>query len=136
MKRAMLGAVAFACWGACGVANAEGCSKSRDYLLTEAADLPRRAGVYQALYRDCMATLELPNVQDAFVLKVGAIAVIPKRDTLAATASTLAQFCELFPRGTLHFIKRQDRAQAARISKAVQMAAANPTPCTRIKGGG
>jgi hypothetical protein len=119
-----------------GAAHAESCSKSRDYLLTEASDLPQRPSIYLALYRDCMDTLELPNVQDAFVLKVGAIAVIPKRDTVAATASTLAQFCERFPRGTLHFIKRKDRALAARMSKAVQMTAVNPTPCVRIKGGG
>jgi hypothetical protein len=117
-------------------ARAESCSKSRDYLLTEAADLPQRPSVYQTLYRNCMDTLELPNVQDAFVLKVGAIAVIPKRDTVAATASTLAQFCERFPRGTLHFIQRKDRALAARMSKAVLMTAVNPTPCERIKGGG
>jgi hypothetical protein len=119
-----------------GTAHAESCSKSRDYLLTEASDLPQRPSIYQALYRDCMDTLELPNVQDAFVLKVGAIAVIPKRDTVAATASTLARFCERFPRGTLHFIKRKDRALATRMSKAVQMTAVNPTPCVQIKGGG
>jgi hypothetical protein len=83
-----------------------------------------------------MDTLQLSNVQDAFILKVGAIAVIPKRDTVAATASTLAQFCERFPRGTLHFIKRKDRALAARMSQAVLMTAINPTPCIRIKGGG
>jgi hypothetical protein len=119
-----------------GLAHAESCSKSRDYLLTEASDLPQRPSIYQKLFRDCMDTLQLSNVQDAFILKVGAIAVIPKRDTVAATASTLAQFCERFPRGTLHFIKRKDRALAARMSQAVLMTAINPTPCIRIKGGG
>lgn len=136
MRLAVLCVTVLAATVISGAAHAESCSKSRDYLLTEASDLPQRPSIYQALYRDCMDTLELPNVQDAFVLKVGAIAVIPKRDTVAATASTLAQFCERFPRGTLHFIKRKDRALAARMSKAVQMTAVNPTPCVRIKGGG
>jgi len=119
-----------------GGAHAEGCSKSRDFLLTVASDLPQKPSVYQALFRDCLDTLQMANVQDAFLLKVGAIAVLPRRDTVAATAATLAQFCERFPRGTLHFIKRKDRALVARISQAVEMTAANPTPCSRIKGGG
>ena len=119
-----------------GAAKADSCTKSRDYILINSSNLPQKAVVYQELFKSCMDTLQLSNVQDAFVLKVGAIAVIPKRDTVAATASTLAQFCERFPRGTLHFIKQKDLSRAASASRAVEMTAANPTPCEKIKGGG
>jgi hypothetical protein len=117
-------------------AKAESCTKSRDFILIDSSDLPQKAAVYQELFKNCMDTLQLSNVQDAFVLKVGAIAVVPKRDTVAATASTLAQFCERFPRGTLHFIKQKDRSRAVSASRAVEMTAVNPTPCEKIKGGG
>jgi hypothetical protein len=117
-------------------ARADSCSRSRDFLLEDAADLPKKPSAYQELYRNCIEVLRLSNVQDAFILKVGAIAVIPRRDGLMATASTLARFCERFPHGTLHFIKRKDQRQALNIAKAVRMSAPNPTPCERIKGGG
>ena len=119
-----------------GAAKAESCTKTRDFILINSSDLPQKAVVYQELFKNCMDTLQLSNVQDAFVLKVGAIAVIPKRDSVAATASTLAQFCERFPRGTLHFIKQKDRSRAASASRAIEMTAVDPTPCEKIKGGG
>ena len=78
---------------------AESCTRSRDFLA-DASDLPQKPQVYQELYRTCIETLQLSNVKDAFILKAGAIAVVPNRDTVPATASTLAQFCGRYPRGT------------------------------------
>jgi hypothetical protein len=127
-----------AAFGLCGAheARAESCTKSRDFILSAPFDLPRKPQAYQELFRACLDTLELSNVQDAFVLKDGAIAVLPRRDTISATASTLAQFCDRFPHGTLHFIGRKDRKRAAVMSQAVTLSSADPTPCEKIKGGG
>lgn len=118
------------------MARAESCTKSRDFILTNSSDLPQKAKIYQGLFRDCLDTMTLSNVQDAFILKVGAIAVLPRLDTVAATASTLAQFCERFPRGTLHFIGRKEKAQVANIGRAVDWSSPHSTSCERIKGGG
>ena len=117
------------------VARAESCTKSRDFILDGASDLPQKPKAYLQLFRDCLSTLELSNVKDAFILKAGAIAVLPRQDTVAATASTLAQFCERFPRGTLHFVGRKERASVAQISRAIEIAPSRTGSCERIKGG-
>jgi hypothetical protein len=123
--------------GTTGAARAESCTKSRDYILTNSSDLPQKPKIYQSLFRDCLDTITLSNVQDAYILKKGAIAVLPRRDTISATASTLAQFCERFPRGTLHFIGQKDRAKIANnISRVVDWSSSHSTSCQQIKGGG
>ena len=72
--------------------------RSRDYILEGmAGDLTRPAQTYQNLFKICMETLSLPNVKDAYILKAGLIAIDPRRNTVMATASTLAQFCRRFP---------------------------------------
>ena len=117
-------------------AQAENCTKSRDTILAGASDLPQKPQVYQGLLRDCLDTLTLPNVQDAFILKVGAVAVVPRRDTVSATAVTLAQFCERFPHGTLHFVGQKERPRVASITRAVEWSSPHSTSCDRIRGGG
>ena len=132
---AIFALLAFA--GTIGAAQAESCTKSRDYILTNASDLPQKPKIYQSLFRDCLDTTTLSNVQDAFILKKGAIAVLPRRDTVAATASTLAQFCERFPRGTLHFIGQKDRTKIANnVARVVDWSSPHSTSCEQIKGGG
>ena len=132
---AALALLAFA--GTTGAAQAESCTKSRDYILTNSSDLPQKPKIYQSLFRDCLDTISLSNVQDAYILKKGAIAVLPRRDTVSATASTLAQFCERFPRGTLHFIGQKDRVKIANnISRVVDWSSSHSTSCVQIKGGG
>ncbi|MDB5599789.1 MAG: hypothetical protein JWN71_1833 [Xanthobacteraceae bacterium] len=116
-------------------AQADSCGKSRDYILENASDLPQKPQVYQQLFKNCLETLQLSNVKDAFILQTGAIAVIPRNDSLSATASTLAQFCTRFPKGNLHFIGRKVQAQAASISRAVRLSTQS-TPCQKISGGG
>ena len=115
-------------------AQADSCARSRDFLLQGFVDLPHRPEVYRGLYRECLETLRLSNVEDAFILEAGAIAVLPKRDHVAATARTLAQFCDRFPRRTLHFVARKDRKKAANVALAVRLKASRPTSCQRIKG--
>ena len=121
---------------ASGEAMAESCTKSRDHILMDASDLPQKPAVYRTLFRNCLDTLELSNVEDAFILKSGAIAVLPRRDTVSATAGTLSQFCDRFPHATLHFIATRDRPQVKSISRAVAMSSAKATSCAKIKGGG
>ena len=118
-------------------ARADSCGKSRDYILSNATgDLPQKPQVYQDLFKSCIDTLAMSNVKDAFVLKAGAIAVIPKNDGVAATASTLAQFCARFRRGTLRFVARRELADAANVARAVEMSVAGVASCRRITGSG
>lgn len=136
MKWPLAWLTAFALIGTAGVAQAESCTKSRDSILAAASDLPQKPKIYQDLLRDCLDTMMLPNVQDAFILKVGAIAVLPRRDTVSATAITLAQFCGRFPHGTLHFVGQKERVRMANIARAVEWSSPRSTSCDRIRGGG
>jgi len=118
-------------------AAADNCSASYEYIRDSGAnDLPQPLRAYRSLLQMCMDTLSLSNVKDAFILKSGAIAVVPRTDGMAATAGTLAQFCERFPRGTLHVIGRDELPQTKRIARAVGLSSAHATPCREISGGG
>ena len=92
------------CCRAGGVAeHAESCSKSRDSRALS-GELPQKPKVYQDLFKSCLDTLLMSNVKDAFILKGGAITVIPKDDAVTATTTTLAQFCGRFRGGNVRFI--------------------------------
>ena len=136
MKWRLISLTVIALIGTAGAAQAESCTKSRDAILAGASDLPQKPQVYQGLLRDCLDTMMLSNVQDAFIVKAGAIAVLPRRDTVSATAATLAQFCGRFPHGTLHFVGQKERARVANISRAVEWSSPHSTSCDRIRGGG
>jgi len=136
MKWRLVSLPVLALIGTAGVAQAESCTKSRDAILAGASDLPQKPQVYQGLLRDCLDTMMLPNVQDAFILKAGAIAVLPRRDTVSATAVTLAQFCGRFPHGSLHFVGQKERVRVANIARAVEWSSPHSTSCDRIRGGG
>ena len=69
-------------------ARADNCDKSRDYILAS-SDLPQKPQTYRDLSKMCRDTLLLSNVKEAFVLKAGAIAAVPKIDSVSATAGTL-----------------------------------------------
>src|SRR5206468_3740773 len=65
-----------------GTAHADNCNKSREYLLGGlAGDLIMPPQAYEGLFKVCTATAAMPNVKDAYILKDGGIAVIPKQDT-------------------------------------------------------
>jgi hypothetical protein len=116
-------------------ARAESCTRSREYILTDnAGDLPRQPASYQGLFQACLATLMLPNVRDAFILKDGGIAVVPRLDDVAATADTLAQFCTRYPQGTLRFITRGEQAMTTNIGSAVRISSGGATSCRKITG--
>jgi len=120
-----------------GAARAESCSRSRDYILNNSSsDLPQKAQTYQNLFKNCLDTLQMSNVKDAFVLKAGAVAVIPKDDSVTATANTLAQFCGRFRRGMLRFVTRRELPEAANISRAIELSTTQATHCQRINGDG
>lgn len=116
-------------------AHADSCAKSRDLILSS-GDLPQKPKTYQDLYKMCLDTLRLSNVKDAFILRAAAIAVIPKTDSVAATASTLGQFCTRYPRGMLHFVGRQELRQAASTAQAIRISPGASTPCQKITGSG
>jgi hypothetical protein len=118
-------------------AAADSCAKSRDYILEGlAGDLVKPGRVYQDLFRICMETLTFSNVRDAFVLKDGGIAIDPERNTLAATASTLAQFCERFPKRTARFLTLNEQRAPRTVGLVVLMSSAGATPCTKLRGAG
>jgi hypothetical protein len=118
-------------------AHADSCGKSRDYILSGAAgNLQHKPQIYQDLFKICLDTLQMFNVKDAFVLKAGAIAVIPKNDGVALTASTLTQFCGRFRRATLRFVARRELHEVANISRVVDLSISGVTPCRTITGSG
>jgi hypothetical protein len=121
--------------GLTGPAVAENCTKSREYILEGlAGDLVGRAAMYQELFRVCTETLTLPNVKDAYVLRDGGIAVVPKRDTMIATAETLAKFCERFPRNTARFINPREQSKRPTVGLVVLMSSTGSTSCKKIRG--
>jgi len=116
-------------------AQAENCGKSREYLLGSlAGELPMPAQSYDALFKTCMAASAMSNVKDAYMLKDGGIAVVPKQDSVSATAATLAQFCNAFPRATLRFINRREMALSKSTLAIVRMSSGSATSCKKIKG--
>jgi hypothetical protein len=132
-RRCGRAAVALAALG--GAAAAESCTKSRDYILAT-GDLAHPASAYQNLFKTCLETLNLSNVKDAFILTDGAVAAIPRNDTIAATAGTLSEFCTRFPRSTLRFVPRTDVRQTADIARAVKLSSSGATSCSKMTGAG
>lgn len=115
-------------------AHAESCGKSRDVVLN-VADLPEPPQAYRDLFKICMAAIGMSNVKDAFLLADGGIAVIPKRDNIAATAATLSEFCEAYPRATLRFLSRKDLQRVANsMERLVRISSTSATPCKKIRG--
>jgi hypothetical protein len=118
-----------------GTAAADGCAKSRDYILEGmAGDLTRPSKAYQDLYRACVEAIAFPNVKDAYVLKAGVIAIDPTRNTVMATAATLSQFCQRFPDRSVRFFTPAEQRRARTVGLVVMMSATNATSCKAIRG--
>jgi len=116
-------------------ASAEGCTKSREYILGGlAGDLPAAAAQYQDLFKVCIQALSLPNVKDAYLLKDGGIAILPKQDSLTATAGTLAQFCQHFPKGRARFVTARERRRAVTVGLIVLLSSSGSASCKKIRG--
>ena len=116
-------------------AHADSCEKSRAYLLGGlGGELMRPPKAYDDLFKQCVATVAMANVKDAYVLKDGGIAVLPKQDTVAATAQTLSQFCDAYPKATLHFLTPREREQDKSLADIVRISSTSSTSCQKIKG--
>lgn len=114
---------------------AEGCDSSREYILEGlAGDLEKPAARYQDLFKVCVETLTLANVKDAYVLKDGGIAILPTRNTMAATAETLAQFCQRFPKSVARFLTPQEQRKFRTVELIVMISSMDVTPCRKIRG--
>src|SRR5688572_8344446 len=60
-------------------ADSENCRKSREYLLgTPVGYQALTPQAYNDLFKVCITTSAMPNVKDAYMLRDGGIAVIPK----------------------------------------------------------
>jgi hypothetical protein len=128
-------AVLFMLAGGAARAENDNCRRSREYLLGSLggdATLPPQA--YNDLFKICMATVVMPNVRDAYILKDGGIAVVAKQDTVPATAATLSQFCDAYPHAVLRFLTRKEMLQTKSVVSIVQMSSTSSTPCKKIKG--
>ncbi|MDB5563848.1 MAG: hypothetical protein JWP84_414 [Tardiphaga sp.] len=120
---------------ATGTARADNCGRSREYLLGGlGGDITMPPQAYEDLFRVCVAASTMANVKDAYILKDGGIAVIPKQDTVAATASTLAQFCDAYPKATLRFLTRKELLLTKSVTGIVRISSTSATPCKKIKG--
>jgi hypothetical protein len=116
-------------------AYADNCDKSRTYLLGGlGGELKRPPKEYDDLFKQCVATAAMQNVKDAYVLQDGGIAVAPKQDTVAATAATLSQFCDAYPRATLHFLTHREVTEDKSIAQIVRISSTSSTSCSQIKG--
>ena len=116
-------------------ADSENCLRSREYLLGSlSGDLLLPPQAYNDLFKICNAAAAMSNVRDAYILRDGGIAVVPKQDSIAATAATLSQFCDTYPRGTLRFLTRKEMLLSKSIVSVVQMSSGSATPCKKIKG--
>jgi hypothetical protein len=116
-------------------ARAASCEKSREYLLGNlVGDLTLPPHTYDDLFKTCMATIGMSNVKDAYILKDGGIGVVAKQNSIAATAATLSQFCDAYPRGTLHFLTRKELLQIKSIVNVVKISSTSSTSCQKIKG--
>ena len=114
---------------------AETCTRSREYILSDTGgELPRQPSAYQQLFRICLDTLTMQNVRDAFILRDGAIAVVPRIDDARTTANTLAQFCQRYPGATLRFITRGELPIIASLGRAVDISSGSATSCRKITG--
>ena len=89
---------------------------------------------YNDLFKICSAAASMSNVKDAYILKDGGIAVVPKQDSIPATAATLSQFCDSYPRATLRFLTRKEMQSTKTVGGIVQMSSGSATPCQKIKG--
>jgi hypothetical protein len=120
---------------AANAACAANCEKSREYLLGNlVGDLTLPPRTYDDLFKTCMATISMSNVKDAYILKDGGIGVVAKQDSIAATAATLSQFCDAYPRATLHFLTHKELLQVKSIVSVVKISSTSSTPCQKIKG--
>jgi hypothetical protein len=118
-----------------GASQAENCGKSRDYLLGSlSGDMMLPPQAYKDLFNVCIKTAAMANVKDVYILKDGGIAVVPKQDSVAATAGTLSQFCDAYPRATLHFLTAKEILVAKSMSAVVQISSTSSTSCKKIKG--
>ena len=134
MKLPVAAAMLLALAGA-AQADSENCRKSREYLLgTPGGDLALTPQAYNDLFKICIATTAMPNVKDAYILRDGGIAVVPKQDSVSATAATLAQFCDAHPHGVLRFITRKEEHFIRSITGIAEMSSSSTTPCKKIKG--
>jgi hypothetical protein len=116
-------------------AESENCRRSREYLLgNPGGDLTLPPQAYNDLFKICSATASMSNVKDAYILRDGGIAVVPKQDSIPATAATLSQFCDNYPRATLRFLTRKEIQSTKSIVGIVQMSSGSSTPCKKIKG--
>lgn len=116
-------------------AHADSCDKSRSYLFGGlGGDLNRKPKDYDDLFKRCLATVSMTNVKDAYMLKDGGIAVLPKQDTIAATAATLSQFCDTYPQATLHFLTKRERIDDKSLADIVRISSTASTSCQKIKG--
>lgn len=115
-------------------ADHENCRKSREYLLGTGGDQALTPQAYNDLFKTCIAASAMPNVKDAYMLRDGGIAVIPKQDSISATAATLAQFCDAYPRGVLRFITHKEKLAIRSVTDVARMSSTSSTPCKKIKG--
>jgi hypothetical protein len=113
----------------------ENCRRSREHLLGSlSGDVMLPPQAYNDLFKVCMAAAVMPNVRDAYILKDGGIGVVAKQDGIAATAATLSQFCDAYPRATLRFLTPKEMLLAKSVVGVVQISSTSSTPCRKIKG--
>jgi len=120
------------CWPAFA---ADNCMRSREYIFGGlAGTLPMPSAAYTDRLKICQTAALMPNVKDAYILKDGAIAVVPKQNTISATAATLSRFCDRYPTSTLRFLSQKDLILNRSLAEIVRISSSSATPCKKLRG--
>jgi hypothetical protein len=114
---------------------ADSCAKSRDYILEGlAGQLTKPSALYRDLFKVCLEASALPNVKDAYILKAGVISIDPMRNTVMATATTLAQFCQRFPARSVRFFTPAEQSHPRTVGLVVMTPAGDAMSCKKSRG--
>jgi len=108
-------------------AHAESCSRSLERVL-EGGQISQKPQFYRALLTVCLEAGQMPNVKSASILSSGSIGIVPRNESLMATASTLSQFCRRFPKEQVLFITTKPQAESTKNQSS------QPTVCAKILG--
>jgi len=92
------------------------------------------SSAYTDRLRICQSAATMANVKDAYILRDGGIAVVPKQNTVPATAATLSQFCDTYPTSTLRFLSQRDLLANRSLPDIVRISSTSATPCKKLKG--
>ena len=78
--------------------------------------------------------MEIENVRDAYLLRDGGIAIVPKKAGVMATAQTLSAFCRKFPRASVRFVTPGEQRRGLAPGLVVLISSTGGQSCPDLLG--